>query len=174
MLEVRSAGSVEPKPASVLTWLGESALSCCAEVHVPAVEVVQIYCRSRDQCAPIACSEQLLPQLVAQIASLDGDHGVSFHANDDCVDLILTHKDHASPQNDEGPGLMLSASEAAHVVHIATGSTTPKQSPLLVVSNTPDVVPFFDNRCFSVADICSAPKVSLTRVRRQTRHRSAL
>ena len=36
-----------PKPASVLTW-GESALSCCAEVHVPAVVVVQIYCRSRD------------------------------------------------------------------------------------------------------------------------------
>jgi hypothetical protein len=100
-------------------------------------------------CAPIACSEQLLPQLVAQIASLDGDHGVSLHANDDCVDLILTHKDHASPKNDEGPGLMLSVSEAAHVVHIATGSTTPKQSPLLVVSNTPDVVPFFSTTVVS-------------------------
>ncbi len=101
-------------------------------------------------CAPIACTEQLLPQLVAQIASLDGDHGVSLHANDDCVDLILTHKDHASPKNDEGPGLMLSASEAAHVVHIATGSTTPKQSPLLVVSNTPDVVPFCSTTVVSV------------------------
>jgi len=101
-------------------------------------------------CAPIACGEQILPQLVAQIASLDRDHGVSLHANGDGVDLILTHKDHASPQNDEGLGLMLSASEPAHVVHIATGSTTPKQSPLLVVSSTPDVVPFLSTTVASV------------------------
>ena len=109
-------------------------------------------------CAPIACSEQLLPQLVAQIASLDGDHGVSLHANDDCVDLILTHKDHASPKNDEGPGLMLSASEAAHVVHIATGSTT---AQTIAAAGGQQYARcgsvFFDNRCFSVADICSAP-----------------
>jgi hypothetical protein len=101
-------------------------------------------------CAPIACSEQILPQLVAQIASLDRDHGVSLHANGDGIDLILTHKHHASPQNDEGLGLMLSASEPAHVVHIATGSTSPKQSPLLAVSNTPDVVPFLSTTVASV------------------------
>jgi hypothetical protein len=75
---------------------------------------------------------------------------VSLRANGDAVDLILAHKDHASPHNNKGLGLMLPASEPAHVVHIATGSTTPKLSPLLVVSSTPDVVPFLSTPVASI------------------------
>jgi sulfite reductase beta subunit-like hemoprotein len=42
-------------------------------------------------CASIACSEQIVPQLIAQLASLDHDHGISLHASGDGVYLILTH-----------------------------------------------------------------------------------
>lgn len=93
--------------------------------------------------ASIGCSEQILPQLVAQIASLDRDHSVFLHAHGEGVDLILTHDHHCSPENDEDLALILSASEPAHVVHIVTGSMTAKQSPLLMVSNTRDLVPYF-------------------------------
>jgi hypothetical protein len=52
-------------------------------------------------CAPIACGEQILPQLLAQMASLDPDHRVSLHACGDGVDFVITHDGHSSPENDE-------------------------------------------------------------------------
>jgi hypothetical protein len=94
-------------------------------------------------CASIACSEQIVPQLIAQLASLDHDHGISLHASGDGVDLILTHDHHSFPENDEAQALALSASEPAHVVHILTGSLTAKQSAALMVSNARDLVPYF-------------------------------
>ena len=100
--------------------------------------------------APIACSEQILPQLVAHIASLDSDHAAFLQARGEGVDLILIHAHHSSPENDEGVALILSASEPAHVVHLATGSMTAKQSPLLMVSNTRDLVPYFSTTVASV------------------------
>jgi hypothetical protein len=100
-------------------------------------------------CALIACSEQILPQLVAQIATLDSDHGVSLHANGDGVDLILTHQ-HSSAENDEGLGLMASTSEPAHVVHIVTGSTTVKESLSLMVGKMRDPVSYSSTTVVSV------------------------
>jgi hypothetical protein len=101
-------------------------------------------------CALIACSEHILPQLAAQIATLDSDHGVSLHANGDGVDLILTHKHHSSAENDEGLGLMLSTSEPTHVVHIVTGSTTVKESLSLMVGKTRDLVSYSSTTVVSV------------------------
>ena len=93
-------------------------------------------------CASIACSKQILPQLIAQLASLDHDHGVSLHASGDGVDLVLTHEHHSFPENDEAQALALSASEPAHVVHILTGAPTAKQSASLMVTNARDLVPY--------------------------------
>lgn len=94
-------------------------------------------------CTPIVSSEQILPQLVAQLASLDHDHGISLVASDDGVDLVLTHDHHSFPENDEAQALALSVSEPAHVVHILTGAPTAKQSASLMVSKARDLVPYF-------------------------------
>ena len=93
--------------------------------------------------ASIACGNQILPQLIAQLASLDHDHGVALHASGDGVDLVLTHEHHSFPENDEAQALALSVSEPAHVVHIMTGSLTAKQSASLMVSNARGPVPYF-------------------------------
>jgi len=94
-------------------------------------------------CAPIACGAQVLPQFIAQIASLDHDHGVSLHATSDGVDLVLTHNDHSFPENDKAQALALSAPEPAHVVHIMTGPAAAKPSASLMVSKARDLVPYF-------------------------------
>ncbi len=93
-------------------------------------------------CASIACSEQILSQLIAQLASFDHDHGISLHATSDGVDLVLTHGHHCFPENDEAQTLALSAPEPAHVVHMMTGPATAKQSASLMVSNARDLVPY--------------------------------
>jgi len=93
-------------------------------------------------CASMACSKQILPQLIAQLASLDHDHGVSLHATSDGVDLILTHDHHSFPENDEAQTLALSAPEPAHVVHIMTGPAAAKPSASLMVNNARDLVPY--------------------------------
>src|SRR5437773_3120697 len=94
-------------------------------------------------CAPIACGAQVLPQFIAQIASLDHDHVVFLHASGDGVDLVLTHNHHSFPENDKAQALALSAPKPAHVVHIMTGPATAKQSASLMVSNARDLVPHF-------------------------------
>jgi len=94
-------------------------------------------------CASIACSTQILPQLIAQFASLDRDHGVSLHASGDGVDLILTHDHHSLPKNGEARALALSVSEPAHIVHIMTGPATAKQSASVMISRARDLVPHF-------------------------------
>ena len=91
----------------------------------------------------MACSKQILPQLIAQLASLDHDHGVSLHASGDGVDLVLTHDHHSFLENDEAQAWTLSVSEPAHVVHIMTGPAIAKQSASLIVSNARDLVPYF-------------------------------
>jgi len=93
-------------------------------------------------CASIACSKQILPQLIAQLASLDHDHGVSLHASGDGVDLISPHDNHSFPENDEAQILALSAPEPAHVVHIMTGPAAAKPSASLMVNNARDLVPY--------------------------------
>ncbi|HZA38496.1 MAG TPA: hypothetical protein VE486_05100 [Candidatus Baltobacteraceae bacterium] len=92
-------------------------------------------------CAPIACSEEILPQLIAQIASLDHDHGIFLHATSDGVDLILTHHAHVTRAGDEGRSL--DESQPAHVIHMISGSATVKQSASLIVSNAKQLVAYF-------------------------------
>lgn len=94
-------------------------------------------------CAPMACSEQILPELIAQIASLDHDHGISLHATSNGVDLILAHHTHVTPAGDEGQCLDVSPSQPAHVIHMISGPATAKQSASLVVSNARQVAVYF-------------------------------
>ncbi len=94
-------------------------------------------------CAAIPCSEQILPQLLAQIASFDRDHGVSLHATSNGVDLVLTHDSHGLAAPAENQFLMQSPSQPVHVVHIVTGPTTAKQSASPMVSNLRNLIPCF-------------------------------
>src|SRR5918996_410699 len=94
-------------------------------------------------CAPIACSEEILPQLIAQIASLDHDHGIFLHATSNGVDLILTHHTHVTPAGDEGRSLDVSPSQPAHVIHMISGPATVKQSASLIISNAKQLVAYF-------------------------------
>jgi len=91
----------------------------------------------------MACGAQILPQLIAQIASLDHDHGVSLHATSNGVDLVLTHDSDGLPAPPENQFLMQSPSQPAHVVHIMTGPTTAKQSASPMVSNVRNLIPCF-------------------------------
>ena len=89
----------------------------------------------------MACSEQILPQLIAQIASLDHDHGIFLHATSDGVDLILTHHADVTPAGDEGQSL--DVSQPAHVIHMISGPATAKQSASLVTSNAKQLIACF-------------------------------
>jgi hypothetical protein len=94
-------------------------------------------------CAPIACSEQILPQLVAQIASLDRDHGISLRVTNNGVDLVLTHDAHAAPAHDEAQCLALSAAQPAHTIHFISGPATAKQSVSCGLPTERQVVGYF-------------------------------
>ena len=94
-------------------------------------------------CAPIVSSEQILPQLVAHLASLDHDHGISLVASDDGVDLVLTHHPRPFANKDDVQSLELSKSESAHVIHFGNGSVMAKQSMSLIVSNERQASPYF-------------------------------
>ena len=94
-------------------------------------------------CAPIACGAQILPQLLAQIVSLDRDHTVSLYATSDGVDLVLAHDRHGSLGDNEGQSLAPWPSQPAHVFHLITGPATAKQSSSPVVSNPLTLVPHF-------------------------------
>jgi len=94
-------------------------------------------------CGAVPCSEQVIPQLLAQIASLDLDHTVSLHATSDGVDVILTHDIDGSHIGDSGESLAPPPSQPAHVVHVMSGPTTAKQSTSSIVSNGRSPVPYF-------------------------------
>jgi hypothetical protein len=94
-------------------------------------------------CAPIVSSEQILPQLVAHLASLDHDHGISLVASDDGVDLVLTHHPRPFANKGDVQSLELSKSESAHVIHFGNGSVMAKQSMSLIVSNQRQASPYF-------------------------------
>jgi hypothetical protein len=94
-------------------------------------------------CAPIACNEQILPQLVAQIASFDHDQGISLCATNKGVDLVLTHDAHAAPAHDEAQCLALSAARPAHIIHFISGPATAKQSVSCTLHNGRQVALYF-------------------------------
>jgi hypothetical protein len=91
-------------------------------------------------CAAIPCSEQILAQLLAQIASLDSDHAVSLRACSEGVDLVFSHDHESRPKIEEGPGFVLSGSEPAHVVHFFTGPETAKDSSSPTIGNATQLV----------------------------------
>jgi hypothetical protein len=94
-------------------------------------------------CAAVFCSEQIQPQLLAHIASLDSDHAVSLHTTSNGVDLVLSHDGDLSRVCGEGQSLTPSPSQAAHVIHFANGSATAKQSMSLIVSNERQTSTYF-------------------------------
>jgi hypothetical protein len=91
-------------------------------------------------CAAIPCGEQVLPQLLAQIASLDRDHAVSLHVGSQGIDLVLSHDHESLPKIEEGPSLVLSGSEPAHVVHFFAGPPTAKDSSSPTIGNATQLV----------------------------------
>ena len=94
-------------------------------------------------CAAIGCSEQILPQLVAQIASLDRDHGISLCETNNGVDLVLTHDGPVAPTHDEAQCLALSATQPAHIIHFVSGPATAKQSVSCALSTERQVAGYF-------------------------------
>ena len=77
-------------------------------------------------CLGIACNGQMLPQLVAQLVSLDPDHHVIVHVGSHGIDLVLTHDPptavSAAQQRTE-PSIGSHSSEPAHVIHFPSGPT---------------------------------------------------
>jgi hypothetical protein len=96
-------------------------------------------------CASISCSQQILLQLIAHVASLDPDHGVSLHATSDGVDLVLTHDAHAVPTHDAAQCLALSAPQPAHIIHFISGPATAKQSVSYTFHNVREVAVYFSS-----------------------------
>jgi hypothetical protein len=92
-------------------------------------------------CAPIACGKQILPQLVAQIASLDHDHGIFLRlTNSGGVDLVLTHD---APAHGEAQCFALSAAQPAHIIHFISGPATAKQSVSCALLTERQVAKYF-------------------------------
>jgi hypothetical protein len=96
-------------------------------------------------CAPIACGGQILPQLVAHIASLDSDHGISLRETNDGVDLVLTHDAHAVPPHDKAQCVALSAAQPAHIIHFISGPATAKQSASCTLPTERQIAGYFSS-----------------------------
>ena len=94
-------------------------------------------------CAAVPCSAQVLPQLLAQIASLDRNHAVSLYATSNGVDLVVVHNSRGLPAPSDNQLLKQSPSEQVHVVHLMTGPAAAKQSATLMVSSARNLVPYF-------------------------------
>ncbi|MFL6596350.1 MAG: hypothetical protein ACJ8KF_00070 [Chthoniobacterales bacterium] len=82
-------------------------------------------------CLGIACNGQILPQLVAQIVSLDLDHHVIVHVGSHGIDLVLTHDPptavSVSPQGTRR-SIASESSEPAHVIHFPSGTSLANQT----------------------------------------------
>jgi hypothetical protein len=79
-------------------------------------------------CVDVACTDQILPQLLAHIASLDADHHVVVRAGSQGIDLFLTHDSSpAASRHEEQSVIEGPASEPAHVVHFCSGATQANQ-----------------------------------------------
>jgi hypothetical protein len=84
-------------------------------------------------CLGIACNGQILPQLVAQVLSLDADHHVIVHFGLRGIDLVLTHDTppavSAAPQRTQ-PSVASHSSEPAHIIHFPSGTSLANQTAL--------------------------------------------
>jgi len=80
-------------------------------------------------CVGVVCPDQILPQLVAHIASLDSDHHVVMHAGPHGVDLLLSHD--TSPtalQQQTQPIIGSTSSKPTHIIHFSSGTTQASQA----------------------------------------------
>jgi hypothetical protein len=93
-------------------------------------------------CSAISCSEQVLPQLIAELASLDRDHAVCLRATNAGVDLILTHDGQRSRERTQGELLTPPPSQPAHVFHFMTGSSLAKQATSLTLTSARNPVAY--------------------------------
>jgi hypothetical protein len=80
-------------------------------------------------CAGVVCNGPIFPQLIAQIAALDHDHGVSLSVSGGQAHLLLMHH-HEEPTSDErDSGASLpTVEEGPHVIIIPAGFTVLKQA----------------------------------------------
>ena len=82
-------------------------------------------------CIGIACSGQILPLLVAQVASLDADHHVIVHVGSHGIDLVLTHDTptavSAAPQRTQR-SVASESPEPAHIIHFSSGTSLANQT----------------------------------------------
>ena len=88
-------------------------------------------------CLGIACNGQILPQLVAQIVSLDPDHHVIVLVGSRGIDLVLTHDTPAAvsaAQQRTEPSIESHSSEPAHVIHFPSGTSLANQTAVPVTS----------------------------------------
>jgi hypothetical protein len=82
-------------------------------------------------CADVACSDQILPQLLAHIASLDPDHHVAVRAGSLGVDLLLAHESSSGTATQQTASVIIStSSEPAHVIHFCSRTTNVNQSAI--------------------------------------------
>ena len=82
-------------------------------------------------CLGIVCNGQILPQLVAQIVSLDLDHHVIVHVGSHGIDLVLTHDPPSavsSAQQRTESSVASHSSEPAHVIHFPSGTILANQT----------------------------------------------
>jgi hypothetical protein len=80
-------------------------------------------------CVGVVCADQMLPQLVAHIASLDPDHHVVMHQGPRGIDLLLLHDSSRAAVAQQTQAVIEStSSEPAHVIHFSNGATQANQA----------------------------------------------
>ena len=80
-------------------------------------------------CVGVVCPDQILPQLLAHIASLDADHHVVLRAGSHGFDLLLMHDSSPAAVPQETQTVIGSiSSEPAHVIHFCSGTTQANQA----------------------------------------------
>ena len=80
-------------------------------------------------CTGVLCNDEILPQLVAHVASLDPDHHVLMHRGSQGIDLLLLHDSSPDAVAQQTQAMIGStSSEAAHVIHFSNGTTQTNQA----------------------------------------------
>ena len=80
-------------------------------------------------CAGVVCTDQVLPQLVAHLASLDSDHHVVMRAGSQGIDLLLLHESSAATLPQQTQTVIGSTSpEPTHTIHFSNGTIQTSQA----------------------------------------------
>jgi hypothetical protein len=136
---------------SCLNWIFTTQPSWCASAsridfarhsgHYPVVARrtlnVAKWCKltAMAVCAGVVCNGPIFPQLIAQIAALDHDHGVRLSVTNDEVHLLLTHHhDEPTPEERDSGASLPTVEEGPHVIIIPAGTTMVKQTTSIGIS----------------------------------------